>query len=213
MEVDDPQRDRMSHSGEQRKESPADEDLIRGGEAGLKELVRRYEVRFVRVAWGTGLVNTIEEAEDVAQEAWKRILERCRQGIQIEYFSGYAVRTIYNLARDRLRRKQRGSNREGALREGEAVIDSKQNPEEERRRRERAHQREAFWAKMWNKTTHGDRLVLELWKRGLKPKEIAGVLKRTPAAVHASCYRIRRVGRQITKEQGIASLDDLFDET
>ncbi len=175
---------------------------------GGRELEDLWEKRLEQLrrrAWGTGLLNSKDEVEDVLQEAAVSILERLDAGEPIRRMAAYAKQTVHRKACDLRRRGMRKEPRQEAglaPATQERDADVRAGVFEENRRR--------FWKEVVENICPADRTVLGLLWEGLKEGRIAEILRKTPGAVYASRSRINRAMEAVARRQGVASEEDLF---
>ena len=193
-------------------DAPSDEDLVRAVQSGdadsLGALVARWEQPLFRFAFR--LLQRTEDARDVCQETFLRILtrsERYRVGAR---FSTWMYQIALNLCRDQVRRRSRWrlrivdpSRREDAPEEGEsaeAALDAPLPDEAlEARRRERAV-REALQG-----LSPEQREVVFLKEyEGLKFREIADVLGCPESTVKSRMYVALDTMRRSLSRRGLA---------
>lgn len=191
-------------------ESRTDEDLvlaIRAGDLGsLGVLVARWEQPLFRFV--IRLLGRDDEAKDVCQETFLRVLDRARHFRPGAKFSTWMYQIALNLCRDRARRNRRWdrilvrrhADADGAAPEPVAVAPAKEQPEaayeaEERRRAVRtaledlpAEQREV--------------IVLKEYE-GLKFREISEVLGLPESTVKSRMYFALESMRGALERRGV----------
>jgi len=126
------------------KDLMTDEQLFAQWQNGDGEsfeiLLERYQGRLFRVilAW----VKDFEQAEDLFQETWMRVISHREKFDSQRKFSSWLFQIALNLARDQWRREKREQKRaEGVVLE---KISSPHNPEREYEKRERKEK--LLWA-------------------------------------------------------------------
>ncbi|MBO5903037.1 MAG: sigma-70 family RNA polymerase sigma factor [Tidjanibacter sp.] len=78
----------------------------------MKQLIFRYAL---------GLVGSREEAEDITQDVYAKLWERCEELDMVSNLQGYVLGTTRNLALDRIKRRRRFDQRVEVMRHEERV--------------------------------------------------------------------------------------------
>lgn len=156
-----------------------------GGDEAFAELYRRHAPMARAVA--RRLVRSANDADDLAAEAFARILRALRNGRGPDtMFASYLAATVRNVSYDRLRR-----TRESPVAEMDDLTDDLLG--------DAAHTREE-----WRFAAAAFRALPERWRRvlwhteveGRTPAELGAVLGLAPNAVAALAYRAREGFRQ-----------------
>jgi RNA polymerase sigma-70 factor (ECF subfamily) len=167
-----------------------------GDEAAFEALVRRHQVRALRVA--RNLIADADEAQDIAQEAFLRVF-RSLERFDFEHeFSTWLYRIVTNLAIDHLRRRRVARSTSAASDDDgngfDLVDDSAPAPERPMDARETAARVRACIASL---APHFQTVLVLRELEGLACTEIARIVGATHVTVR---WRLHR-GRKLFQEE------------
>jgi RNA polymerase sigma-70 factor (ECF subfamily) len=175
----------------------SDHDLIRaaqrGESLGFELLVKRYEDRAVRVAWG--LVADREDARDLAQEAFMRVFRNIDRFDFQHEFTTWLYRIVTNLSIDHLRKRRPRQSTTYSGDEGEDVElefsdDEADRPWEPMAREETAAQVRACIDRL---APHFQAVMVLRELEGLPCTEIAEIVGATHVTVRWRLHRGRKL--------------------
>ncbi len=170
--------------------------FLDGDEAAFEELVRRYEARLRRLAFG--LVRDVGLAEDIAQDAFIRAYQGASQIRRAGAVGSWLYRVTLNRARDELRRAKR--RRESPWEALDPTHPSAQvGPAAERAIRSRESKGRLNRALVEMKTEHRTPLVLREID-GMTYDEIASLLGWPVGTVKTRIHRGRLELRSLLQE-------------
>jgi RNA polymerase sigma-70 factor, ECF subfamily len=152
----------------------------------LRDRLLSYVLRFTPL--------TVEDGEEVVQEAFLALFHHLQRGRSRENLSGWLFRVVHNLGLKRLQASRRESQRVVTLTSAveETTVDPSLNPEDELARDETQRRLLAVVKAL----TEQDQRCLALRAEGLRYREIADVLGMSLGAVANSLQRsLERIAR------------------
>lgn len=190
----------------------SDEEIVvaiqAGDQEGLGVLVARWEQPLFRFAYR--ILERAEDARDVCQETFLRILSKAERFRDDARFSTWMYQIALNLCRDQLRRRKRwqwveidSANEGGGRTRSDRRVDVAADPGEEASRAER--RRSVARALRRLPAEQREVLVLKEYE-GLKFREIAEILGCPESTVKSRMYYGLATLKEALGREGIRSL-------